>query len=114
MIIATEAPNQPDALSTFIAEVEGSLSKLKKSLAESPMPCGSRALAFAIAAGLPPSMAYTVSETARYMGLDEKTLRNENEAGRMAFILPAGQSRGSRIAVDEVDRWMNERRGDRR
>ena len=103
MIIATEAPNQPDALSTFIAEVEGSLAKLKKSLAESPMPCGSRALAFA--------MAYTVSETARYMGLDEKTLRNENEAGRMAFILPAGQSRGSRIAVDEVDRWMNERNG---
>lgn len=111
MIVATDTTNQPDAISTFIAEVEGSLSKLKKSLAESPMPCGSRALAFAIAAGLPPSMAYTVSETARYMGLDEKTLRNENEAGRMAFILPAGQSRGSRIAVDEVDRWMNERNG---
>ena len=111
MIIATEAANQPDALSTFIAEVEGSLSKLKKSLAESPMPCGSRALAFAVAAGLPPCMAYTVSDTARYMGLDVQTLYNEHAAGRMAFILPRGQSRGSRITVDEVDRWMNERNG---
>lgn len=112
MIVATDTTNQPDAISTFIAEVEGSLSKLKKSLAESPMPCGSRALAFAIAAGLPPCMAYTVSETARYMGLDVQTLYNEHAAGRMAFILPRGQSRGNRIAVDEVDRWMDERKGE--
>ena len=34
MIAATNAAEMPDALSTFISEVEESMAKLKKSLAE--------------------------------------------------------------------------------
>ena len=37
----------------------------------------SRALAFAVAAGLPPQMAYTVSQTAKYTGLNKQTLYRE-------------------------------------
>lgn len=72
------------------------------------LPCGSRALAFALEAGLPPKMAYTVDETAKYSGLDRKTLYVEHEAGRIKFVLPKGNVRGNRIAVDEMDRWMEE------
>lgn len=97
-----------DPLERFVDEVQGSIDRLKKSMAENPMPCGSRALAFAVAAGYPPRMAYTVSETANYMGLDVMTLYRERDAGRIHFILPKGNSKGNRIAVDEVDRWMNE------
>lgn len=108
MIIATKGPEMPDALSTFIGEVEESMAKLKKSLAENPLPCGSRTLAFAMQAGLPPRMAYTVSDTAKYMGLDVQALYRERDAGRIHFVLPKGNSKGNRITVDEVDRWMSE------
>lgn len=97
-----------DPLSTFISEVEESVGRLKEALAEGGSACGSRALAFAMQAGLPPQMAYTVAQTAFYTGVDEKTLRSENRAGRINFIMPAGKERGYRVPVGEVDRWMGE------
>lgn len=108
MIAANNAAEMPDALSTFISEVEESMAKLKKSLAENPQPCGSRALSFAMQAGLPPRMTYTVSDTAKYTGLDVKTLYEEHDAGRLTFIMPKDKQRGYRVRVDEVDRWMLE------
>lgn len=72
------------------------------------LPCGSRALAFAVAAGFEPCMAYTIDQTMRYSGLDRKTLYREHEAGRLKFVLPKGAERGYRITVDEMDRWMEE------
>lgn len=107
MIIAAGGASAPDALSTFIEEVEGSVSRLKKSLAENPLPCGSRALAFAVEAGLPPQMSYTLTQTALYTGIDRQTLDRERKAGRLRVVLPEGCERGARIRVDEVDRWMN-------
>ena len=55
-----------------------------------------------------PRMTYNVSDTAKYLGVDVKTLREEHKAGRLAGIIPVGQERGARIKVDEVDRWLNE------
>ena len=72
------------------------------------LPCGSRALAFAVEAGLKPKMAYTVAETARYSGVDVKTLYEERSAGRLHMIIPLDAEKGYRIAVDEMDRWMAE------
>ena len=72
------------------------------------LPCGSRALAFAVEAGLPPQMAYTVAETSKYSGVDTKTLYEERNAGRLRMVLPRGNSKGNRITVDEMDRWMQE------
>lgn len=97
-----------DPTDQLIDELDEAISNYRKRMAEQPMPCGSRALAFAMQAGLPPRMTYNVSDTARYLGVDVKTLRSENEAGRLAFIIPAGKERGARIKVDEVDRWLSE------
>lgn len=74
----------------------------------SNLPCDSRAIAFAIQAGLPPQMAYTVADTAKYTGLGVRTLYAERDAGRLHMVLPKGSSKGNRIAVDEMDRWMRE------
>lgn len=97
-----------DPTAQLIDELDEVIANFKKRIAEQPMPCGSRALAFAIQAGLPPRMTYNVSDTAKYMGIDVKTLYEEHDAGRLAFIMPKGKSRGYRIKVDEVDRWLNE------
>lgn len=70
------------------------------------LPCGSRALAFAMEAGLPPQMSYTVAETAAYTGISAQTLYDEAKAGRIALKVPYGQTKGKRILVTEVDRWM--------
>lgn len=70
------------------------------------LPCGSRALAFAIAAGLPPQMAYTVEQTSMYTGVGEKVLRSEEKAGRLHFTMPETRVKGAVVLVDEVDRWM--------
>lgn len=72
------------------------------------LPCGSRALAFAMEAGLPPQMSYTVAETAAYTGISAQTLYDEAKAGRIALKVPYGQTKGKRILVTEVDRWMEE------
>lgn len=97
-----------DPTAQLIDELDEVIAKFKKRMAEQPMPCGSRALAFAMQAGLPPRMTYNVSDTAKYLGVDVKTLREEHKAGRLAFIIPVGQERGARIKVDEVDRWLAE------
>lgn len=97
-----------DPTAQLIDELDEVIANFKKRIAEQPMPCGSRALAFAIQAGLPPRMTYNVSDTAKYLGVDVKTLREEHKAGRLSFIIPVGQERGARIKVDEVDRWLNE------
>ena len=97
-----------DPTAQLIDELDGVIANFKKRMAEQPMPCGSRALAFAMQAGLPPRMTYNVSDTAKYLGVDVKTLREEHKAGRLAFIIPVGQERGARIKVDEVDRWLAE------
>lgn len=97
-----------DPTAQLIDELDEVITNFKKRMAEQPMPCGSRALAFAMQAGLPPRMTYNVSDTAKYLGVDVKTLREEHKAGRLAFIIPVGQERGARIKVDEVDRWLAE------
>ena len=97
-----------DPTAQLIDELDEVIANFKKRMAEQPMPCGSRALAFAMQAGLPPRMTYNVSDTAKYLGVDVKTLREEHKAGRLAFIIPVGQERGARIKVDEVDRGLNE------
>lgn len=97
-----------DPTAQLIDELDEVIANFKKRMTEQPMPCGSRALAFAMQAGLPPRMTYNVSDTAKYLGVDVKTLREEHKAGRLAFIIPVGQERGARIKVDEVDRWLNE------
>ena len=97
-----------DPTDQLIDELDEAIANFRKRMAEQPMPCGSRALAFAMQAGLPPRMTYNVSDTAKYMGVDVKTLYEEHDAGRLAFIMPKGKSRGYRIKVDEVDRWLSE------
>lgn len=97
-----------DPTAQLIDELDEVIANFRKRMAEQPMPCGSRALAFAMQAGLPPRMTYNVSDTAKYLGIDVKTLREEHKAGRLAFIIPVGQERGARIKVDEVDRWLDE------
>lgn len=71
--------------------------------------CNSRALLFAVAAGLPPQMTYSVEQTARYLGVTKSVIYREHDAGRIKFVLAVGNSKGNRINVDEVDRWLNER-----
>ena len=97
-----------DLTELLIEELDEVISNFKRRVAEQPMPCGSRALAFAMQAGLPPRMTYNVADTARYIGVDVNTLYHEHDAGRLDFIIPKGKSRGARIKVDEVDRWLNE------
>ncbi len=97
-----------DPTAQLIDELDEVIANFRKRMAEQPMPCGSRALAFAMQAGLPPRMTYNVSDTAKYMGVDVRTLYEEHDAGRLAFIMPKGKSRGYRIKVDEVDRWLAE------
>jgi excisionase family DNA binding protein len=97
-----------DPTAQLLDDLDEVIANFKKRIAEQPMPCGSRALAFAMQAGLPPRMTYNVSDTAKYLGVDVKTLREEHKAGRLAFIIPVGQERGARIKVDEVDRWLAE------
>jgi excisionase family DNA binding protein len=95
-----------DPIGVYLRQVDELGRELRRQLSEAPLPCGSRSLSFAVEAGLPPARAYTVSETARYSGIDERTLRNEHEAGRLRFVMPDGATRGYRISVDEMDRWM--------
>lgn len=97
-----------DPTAQLIDELNEVIANFRKRMAEQPMPCGSRALAFAMQAGLPPRMTYNVSDTAKYMGIDVDTLYYEHDAGRLKFIMPKGKSRGYRIKVDEVDRWLDE------
>lgn len=101
--VTTEA----DVLSGFFAGVMELAADAQRSLTGSRMVRGgSRCLAMAVEAGLPPQMAYTVAETARYTGINRSALYAEHEAGRLAFVVPRGQERGAVIRVEEMDRWM--------
>lgn len=66
----------------------------------------SAALSAAIRAGFPPKMTYTVGEAAKFTGISEDTLRRENAAGRLKFLIPEGATRGAVIRAEEIDRWM--------
>lgn len=66
----------------------------------------SAALEAAMRAGFPPKMTYTVGETARFTGISEDSIRRENAAGRLKFIIPEGATRGAVIRAEEIDRWM--------
>lgn len=72
------------------------------------LPCGSRALAFAVEAGLPPQMSYTFEETASYTGVPARTLRAERRAGRLGAFRISPDSKEFRVPVDAVDEWMGE------
>lgn len=96
-----------DALEQLCEQLQKAVDTFRKRMEECPYPCGSRALSFAIESGLPISMTYTVQQTANYTGIDYQQLRKEINAGRLHTILPAGNLKGARIAVDEVDRWMS-------
>lgn len=96
------------AYSKLRADLETAIDDFKKSMAETPQPVQSEALGFAIAAGLPPKMAYTVSETAKYTGVSIQQIYREHDAGRIEFVIPFGNQKGARIRVKEVDRWMRE------
>lgn len=109
--MAEKAPatTETDVLSGFFAGVMELAADAQRSLTGSRMVRGgSRCLAMAVEAGLPPQMAYTVSQTETYTGLDRSTLYDEMNAGRLAYVLPRGKDKGRVIRVEEMDRWMEE------
>ena len=67
-----------------------------------------RAAEAAVAVGLKPRMAYTVSETAAYLGIPERTLHEEVRSGRLRCVVPRGRTRGAVIRPEDVDRWVRE------
>ena len=69
------------------------------------LPIDSQALKFAVAAGLPPRMAYSVRDTALYSGVSRKTIYAEHSAGRLRFKTVG--KKNALIPVSEMDRWMN-------
>lgn len=75
-------------------------------LAEQMQAPRSKALGFAVAAGLPPRWAYSVDETARYTGVPASVLMDEMGAGRLHATKAQGRRRGAVLTVGEVDRWM--------
>ena len=96
-----------DVLSGFFAGVMELAADAQRLVTGSRMVRGgSRCLAWAVEAGLPPQMAYSVADTARYSGVTRATLYAEHEAGRLAFVVPRGAERGAVIRVEEMDRWM--------
>ena len=103
----TTAPT-PTQIDEMLDAAQKLISAANREYRSVKLPCGSRALAFAVEAGLKPQMAYTVAETAKYTGIDVKTLYEERNAGRLRMVLPKGNSKGNRITVDEMDRWMEE------
>lgn len=72
-----------------------------------PEPVASHSLWYALEAGLPMRMAYTVDETALYSGLSVNQLRAAMKAGELDFIKPRGTVRGARIPVAAMDRYMD-------
>lgn len=95
-------------LREFYGEVQSALDRLVTSLSAKPMPAGSRALQFAVEAGFPKKMFYSVEDTARYLGFSREVLDREHKAGRLRYTMPKCNERGACIYVDEVDRWIAE------
>ena len=107
--MSAPATTEADVLSGFFAGVMELAADAQRSLTGSRMVRGgSRCLAMAVEAGLPPQMAYTVAQTARYTGLSKSTLYDEINAGRLASVLPRGSEKGRVIRVEDMDRWMEE------
>lgn len=103
------AMTESDVLSEFFSGVMGLAADAQRSLTGARMVRGgSRCLAWAVEAGLPPQMAYSVAETARYTGLTKSTLYEEINSRRLASVLPRGSEKGRVITVEEMDRWMEE------
>ena len=92
----------------FEAVMQAAGSSLQKLTNKRCVRAGSPALALAVEAGFKPQMTYTVKDAAAFTGIDRQTLYREHNAGRIAFIVPAGNDRGARISVAEIDRWMEE------
>lgn len=59
----------------------------------------------AAAAGLPVKMTYSVSECAKFTGINEDKLRRDRDRGFIDFIEPDGE-RGARISIYELDRYL--------
>lgn len=95
-----------EELKEFYAKVEKALGELMGELSEKPYPAGSRALQFAVEAGLRKKAFYSVKDTARYLGVSREVLDAEHAAGRIRYMLPRCNERGAYIHVDEVDRWI--------
>lgn len=107
---APAAEAERDAiLSDFFAQVAELAAQAQRTLTgKSALRNRSAALAYAVEAGLPPRMAYTVAQTATYTGVPETTLRREHAEGRLAFVVPRGQDRGALIETEEMDRWLRD------
>lgn len=98
-----------EVVSEFFGEVMQLAAAAQRKLTGAQMVAGgSRCLAWAVEAGLPPRMSYTVAETADYSGIDRQTIYREHKAGRLAFVMPRGQESGARVKVEDMDRWLEE------
>lgn len=95
-----------DELAVLAKEAFGSMDRLRSAFAECGQAASSRALTFALAAGLPPQATYSVNETATYLGVDRAVLYQEIRAGRLRALSLDG--RNKRLSCDEVDRWLEE------
>lgn len=95
-----------DELAVLAKDAFDAIDRLRDAYEECRMAGQSRALSFALAAGLPPQATYNVSETAKYLGLDRSTISRELRSGRLRKITHDGLA--PRISCDEVDRWMRE------
>ena len=69
----------------------------------------SKSLGFAVAAGLEPRVAYTISETSLYSGIPADWLRNAISAGELFAKTRSGNIRCARIPVEAMDEWMEKR-----
>ena len=103
------AMTDTDVLSEFFSGVMTLAGDALRSLTGARMVRGgSRCLAWAVEAGLPPQMAYTVAQTARYTGISKSAIYDEINSGRLESVLPRGNEKGRVIRVEEMDRWMEE------
>lgn len=71
-----------------------------------PEPPRSQSLWYAVQAGLPVRMSYTLSETALYSGLSEYQLRRAIQDGELECRAVRDSLRGARIPVAAMDRYM--------
>lgn len=62
----------------------------------------------AVASGLPPRVAYSLHQTADYVGVSYRTVLDEVRAGRLRTLpRPTGGLRGARVRPEDVDEWMD-------
>lgn len=95
-----------EELRELCGEVQGALDRLTTALDKWPAPAASSALRFAVEAGLPKKMFYSVEDTARYLGVSREVLDAEHKAGRLRYVMPKCNVRGACISVADVDGWI--------